>query len=276
MRYARLFALLLMASLPCLGETAAGGKYQDVLYPQGLPVKEDPFTGQPAKTEYTFYDEAVLDPKDGRIAVLYSEKLPRKGSDGTFWAFLAVLRPEGGAYRRASAREVTDFIPAYVELPGNFQSMDGALDAFEIGGRRVLHLNVWSVLSGTGFTSAASDVFFSLEVPNELGSPVLNLEKTSSFSRTGGDSASFKTSEIYLKGNALAVETVTVSKIAGAASIRAVSTGLYEMRGAAFEKTGKSVSPEERAELVGKGLRLKRSRRIVSEQDLDRIGSNSN
>jgi hypothetical protein len=259
MKYVRLFALLLIAALPCLGETA---KYQDVIYPQGMPEREDPFTGQQAKTEYTFYDEAVLE-KDGRIAVLYSEKLPRKGSDGTFWAFVAVLLPEGGKYRVSAVREVTDLVPSYVEFPGNFLSMDGTLDTVQIGDRQLLHLNVWSVLSGTGFTSAASDAFFPIlkTAPNDIQPPVLMLEKSSAYSRMGADSASYKASRIYLLKDALAVETVTAGK-----SGPATSVSVYELKGAAFEKTGKKMSPEE---LAKEGLRLKRSQRIVSEQELN-------
>jgi hypothetical protein len=264
MRYVRLFVLILMAALPCLGETP---KYQDAIYPQGMPEREDPFTGMQEKTEYTFYDEAVLE-KDGRIAVLYSEKLPRKGSDGSFWAFVAVLLPEGGKYRVSAVREVTDLIPAYVEFPGNFLSMDGTLDALEAGGRQLLHLNVWSVLSGTGSTSAASDVFFPIlkTAPNDVQPPVLTLEKTSAYSRTGADSASIKTSMVYLEGNALAVETVTAEKRGGGAPVRSTNVSVYELKGVAFERTGKKMSPEE---LAKDGLRLKRSRRIVSEQDLN-------
>src|SRR4029079_15866876 len=110
--------------------------------------------------------------------------------------------------------------------------------------------------------SAASDFFFPIlnAAANDIQQPVLTLEKSSAYSRMGADSASYKASRIYLLKNALAVETVTAGK-----SGPATSVSVYELKGAAFEKTGKKMSP---GELAQEGLRLKRSQRIVSEQEL--------
>lgn len=63
--------------------------------------------------------------------------------------------------------------------------MDGVMESFEIpGGKKGIHVNLLSVLAGSGHLSSSSDLFVSI-LPDFSFQPVLSLPGSSSFSKEG-------------------------------------------------------------------------------------------
>lgn len=181
----------LAAILACCLLTAAAAqtapapeKYQKVFYPQGMPLRQDPFGPEKLITAYRYYSEARL--PDKRVAVLYSEQtLPEPLADTKFWVFVGILERTRGRLRVLATREVTEFFPVNLEQPGTFHAMAGRLNYFPISPRDPgLHLNLWSVLAGAGATSGASDLFFRI-FPDSSLEPMLELKQSSYHTHEG-------------------------------------------------------------------------------------------
>jgi hypothetical protein len=175
----------------------SGADYQKILFPAGLPAEENPWTGARQKPQFTFYDAASLG-ESGAVAVTFSTGFVKPGSDGSHEAFLVVLTASGETLHQAAVVNVTEHCPVSVEFPGNVLAMDAKLNSFAIpGDARYVHLNLWCVLSGTGYLSGGSDLFFRLD-ENSQPKLVLALEASDSFSREGSSAAQAKSSDLYL------------------------------------------------------------------------------
>jgi hypothetical protein len=177
-------------------DTGASQKYREILFPKGMPMEEDPDSGQKKQSVYAFYGEAKMD--DSLTAVLYSEKIPTTRADADYTVMVSILATSGGAWKVASTLDLTESMPVETEGPGNFYKMDGRLDAFVIAaGNLGLHVDLWATLAGSGATSAASDLFFQL-TPDQKLKPLLELKKTSQFSRIGASASTTVDSRILV------------------------------------------------------------------------------
>src|SRR5215212_1459907 len=72
-------------------------KYADVLYPAGLPSRENYDTGRSETARYALLAEAPL--PSGRTVVLHSESVGDANKDHTVLAFLSVLVMDDGKAR---------------------------------------------------------------------------------------------------------------------------------------------------------------------------------
>jgi hypothetical protein len=171
-------------------------KYREAFFPNGMPMEEDPDSGQKKQSVYAFYDEARLD--DSSIAVLYSKKLPSGRADADYTVFIGILAKAAEAWKPVASLDVTESMPVETEGPGNFYEMDGRIDTFSIGaGATGLHVNLWATLAGTGAINGASDLFYRIGAEHKL-ELLLTLNKTSEFSRLGASASTTVDSRILV------------------------------------------------------------------------------
>lgn len=175
---------------------AVSQKYREIFFPKGMPMEEDPDSGQKKQSRYAFYDEAKL--HDSLTTVLYSKEIPNDGADADYAVFLGILAKSGGTWKVADTLDLTESMPVQTEAPGNFYKMDGRVNTFTIAaGNPGLHVDLWATLAGTGTVSGASDLFYRLTAEHKL-EPVLVLQKTSQFSRLGASASSTVDSRILV------------------------------------------------------------------------------
>lgn len=198
---------LVLALLPPVACAATGEEegdrleraevYQQVLYPEGLPRTENPFTGDVERPRFQLEDEVRLE-EVGLTVVVFAEHLPIEGSDDLFEVALASLAGGDPPRKVVDRRVLTDRIPVYTEFPGHVDRLQACLNAFEISpGVPAVHLTLWALLSGTGSVSGASDLFFAVRESGELV-PVLELIDSSSYSSLGVSGYRVKDTALHL------------------------------------------------------------------------------
>jgi hypothetical protein len=171
-------------------------KYKEVFYPSGMPYLENPFSDKKQQSVYTFYDD-VSELTSNLSVALYSESVSNDNSDSIYRVFVGVLSKDQPVLRVLKTLDVTNYLPTYTEFAGNFYRMDGRLNRVAVSKTNsIVHLNLWSVLQGTGSTSGASDLFFNVTGAGELRL-ILEISGTSSYSRTGSSSFTKKDSQLW-------------------------------------------------------------------------------
>ncbi len=176
--------------------TLTSQRYRRVFFPNGMPILDDPFSGTPRKALYAFYGESDLRPFE---ALLYSQEVPGDaGHDASYTVHLALLAVSANRWEVLQNLDITGYIPVQTEFPGNLFKMDGQLNSFvlekEIQG---LHVNLWAMLSGTGSTSGASDLFYIVD-PSKRLRLVLSLNGTSRYTRMGMEEVRIENSKILV------------------------------------------------------------------------------
>jgi hypothetical protein len=175
-------------------------KYQTLFYPNGMPAKEGPLGTGP--TVYHFYNEASM-PEKNLLFVLYSVNIPSADfySDYSYTAYLAVVNNTSPTPTIIATTDVTNYMTNSIdECDGCFALMDGNLDILPlINDKRILHLNIGSVLSGTGGVSSSSDVFFLVDTTNYSLIPALELLNTTTFVRGGEDFEKYSDTFLYME-----------------------------------------------------------------------------
>lgn len=196
---ARSVILLVLGIVFFAGTTLAQEvRYQSLFYPKGLPLKKDFHSGTERKALYKFYSEAELLPVKAR-AILFSERTGAGISDNLFNVFLGLVEERKGKLIVQSKMDVTKFISIYVEEPGNFYDMDGVVNFFTISKNMLgIHVNIWAVISGSGAQSAASDLFFLFDPKEKKIKPILTLNESSKFAKSGDGNYVAQDTSIYL------------------------------------------------------------------------------
>lgn len=182
----RLFLLSTLIILAILGSELSYGddkeKYQDLFYPNGMPVKEGVL--RKGQTVYEYYSEAE-DPEKNCIFVLYSERIEGEPYD----AHLAILKKTGKTPRIISTMDVSDYAFTSDDDREFFNHMSGKLAVVTLkGGIKLLHLSIGGEFTpgaGHSYRSNSSDVFFRIDTSNDKLSPVLELFNTSPWEYTG-------------------------------------------------------------------------------------------
>jgi hypothetical protein len=161
-----------------------GQKYREILYPRGLPLRENYYSGKKERPSYSYYSEVAV--TGGLKAVLYSERLETgQYSDKLYRVFVGLLRAQDSSMRVADRREITEQIQIFTEVPGNFLFMSGCLDTFLLArGVVCVHVFVRATLSGSGAQSDGIDLVFRLSRAVQLD-PVLALSSSANFGRSG-------------------------------------------------------------------------------------------
>ncbi|MCK4821924.1 hypothetical protein KA005_39535 [bacterium] len=171
-------------------------KYQDLLFPDGMPVKEG-WDGKKREAVYEFYSEIRM-PNQSKSVVLYSTKTITGYSDDLYSVYLSsIISKEDGKLHVVSTDNITNYIATYTEVPGNFYQMDGVVELFKITEtQKGVHINLWAVISGSASTSSSTDVFYFVE-PNFEAKPLLVVEDSSLFLKLSRDQLKAKNTYLY-------------------------------------------------------------------------------
>ena len=153
--------------------------YLEVFYPEGLPVMTNS-SGVPGTPEYRLHARTSIG--SGREVALFSLRLSAWGGhDRDHWVYLGVV--ESGS-REVARVDLTDYIPTYLEPPAVFSDLGGTLQYLPAHECPIVHLHLWTQLSGSGAHSTGTDVFFSVS-PHGLLAALTEVEQTERFGRSG-------------------------------------------------------------------------------------------
>ena len=133
-------------------------KYRRFFFPHGLPLRENDYTDRQERPSYKFYSDLQV-PNTQLVVAVYSEKLEtQEYSDKLYWIHLGVLQRIQNSFTVVEDLDISESSPIFTEGPGNFLSMNAKLSSFELRqGVPVVHLNLWSTLSGTGAAATGAD-----------------------------------------------------------------------------------------------------------------------
>ncbi len=188
-------------------------KYQNVFYPNGMSTEEGPLGAGTAV--YQYYSDAEI-PKENLLFVLYSVRIPSKAfySDYSHSAYLSTINNTVPRPTVISTIDVTNYMTNSIdECDGCFALMDGNLDIIPLrNDKRILHLNIGSVLSGTGGISSSSDIFFMVDSSNYILVPALELLNTTTFVRGGSDFEKYTDTFIYTESDNTAGTKILTQK----------------------------------------------------------------
>lgn len=178
-----LSALLAVVLCSTCAYGADKGKYQDLFYPNGMPVKE----GEKGQTFYKYYSEAEIS-EDNLLFVLYSEK-KEDNPFSPFNAYLATIRKSGSALKVISTMRVSKYAFPSEDDRETFNHMSGKLEVIPLKDNlKLLHLSIGGYFTpgaGHSYSSDSSDVFFRIDTSNNKLLPALELLDTSPYEYTG-------------------------------------------------------------------------------------------
>jgi hypothetical protein len=252
---------------------AASQQYREIFFPQGMPVENDPDSGEQKKSLYAFYSEAKI--ADSFLAVLYSKKIPSREGDADYAVYLGLLAKSDSGWSVLQTLDLTEYMPVETEAPGNFYKMDGRTNSFTVApGVPGLHVNLWAVLAGTGSVSGASDLFFRMAPEHKL-EMILSLKGTSKYFRIGTRQFTIVNSTILVgdvNGDGkteIVVEKNEVESVQGKRHVRSEKPVLYKLVDDKYKLDGTI----ERSEITGHAhglIQLARSRfiRIAGSGDI--------
>jgi hypothetical protein len=232
--------------------------YQNLLYPSGLPVSGHAGNGRPA--QFKCYAETPL--ASDTKAVVFSEKTSSGSLDAVYKVKLAVVSVSDSGLHLLLIHEITASIPVQLEIPGNFYEMNAVAETLRAHDEvQLLHINLWAVLSGSGAISGGSDLFYAYQ-SRRLSGPLLEIPKTSSFSKENINNMSKRTSELFLSNqNTETFLFVITREVKVEDSIKSISgprTAVYLLHRDRFELTNVSVQlpsgalPLQRVEEISK------------------------
>jgi hypothetical protein len=187
------FSIVLLA--PQIGRAECRTNYAAVLAPSGMSAGIG-WDGKSRPRRLKCYAETALG--KGVSAVVFSEETITGSADSMFKVRLALVSLSEGNASLLHSVDITQSIPVFVEIPGNFYRMEAIAETLNgHNNLQVLHINVWAVLSGSGAVSGGSDLFYIYKPPN-LSPIALELRGSSSFSKENMNSISKKASELFL------------------------------------------------------------------------------
>jgi hypothetical protein len=199
-----LFAIFVLLSL--LAATSAfaierNTKYQDVFYPNGMPLKNyTSYNGQTKnyQSEYEFCGELDI-PNSNLKVVTFTEIDNVFGTfeDNRHYLFISIIQQNADSWNVIYTNEITNYITLSGKpRPGYMEELKSALDYFTVSGHDAIHLNLYALLSGNGFIRQYSDVFFLMQ--NEKLTPILELIGDGYGGQSGSDNSSQKVTNLYL------------------------------------------------------------------------------
>jgi hypothetical protein len=150
-------------------------KYQDIFYPNGMPVKSYIRNGRNLSCQavYNLCDELNIPNSNSKVVVFY-ERDCNKYYDNLHHLFISILQQNGNSWDIKYLNEITNYIQISAEPgPGYVDKLEGILEYFNVASYNAVHLNLFADLSGTGGISSNSDIFFIIK--NNQLSPALEL-----------------------------------------------------------------------------------------------------
>lgn len=151
--------------------------YQQLLFPNGLPQIKSYFSGLSVASHFLLLGDAKAG--SGDVYVLYS-LAAKKSADDTHLVSLARLRDS----RVIEQWDLTGDVPLWIEMPGVASDVRGCVSySSEL---QVLHVSLWSLLSGTGSSKAVSELYWSTPLPAGAGvQNGIHLRKVAEWIREG-------------------------------------------------------------------------------------------
>jgi hypothetical protein len=175
---------LLMPSLcSAIPRNDEGHNLRSLFYPGGMPTKPG-WDG--VSRQVVFEQHADVEVLPGSRAIIYSERTITGAFDDQYSVYLAVIDESGEGARIDSILEVTDRIPVYLEIPGNFANMTAELSQVPgVAGSPGLLLSISAVLSGSGGHCGTLDIVYRFDRVQRSLNPVLTLSEPSAFGKMG-------------------------------------------------------------------------------------------
>lgn len=197
-------AVILAVTTPLLTQKSVAAeknpdKYKELFYPNGMPTKKGHFGRGP--TVYKYHGETEI-PEKKLLFVLYSEKIEdgRTSSDQKHTTFLSTINKTDSDLTIISTTDVTKYISVEMECRGCFEWMNGTLDIIPLkNDMKILHLSITGELSGTGFISSCSDVFFRVDSTANNLIPALQLSDTTTYGRSGMGQEEYSNTFLYMQ-----------------------------------------------------------------------------
>src|SRR5215471_4268228 len=217
--------------------------YETILFPSGMPTSVG-WDGKIRVEQFKCYAETALS-SDIR-AIVSAEEAATGSADSIHKVGLAIISLSPDAQKILHSTDITSFIPVYVEGPGSFRKMNAVAETVNRGNNlKILHINMWAVLSGSGNISGASDLFYVYREP-WLSPVALEIRNSSMFSKENIVSRSKKASEMFLTksdaGIALYIVTRVIQTLGQGKEKVIESTMTYLLHGDKFENI--SISTE--------------------------------
>src|SRR5215831_4722061 len=194
------YSILLLAFLVMLPRSVVHGEeckrnYETILFPSGMPTSVG-WDGKIRVEQFRCYAETALS-SDVR-AIVSAEEVATGSADSIHKVGLAIISLFPDAPKILHSTDITSSIPVYVEGPGSFRKMNAVAETVNGGNNlKILHINMWAVLSGSGNISGASDLFYVYREP-WLSPVALEIRNSSMFSKENIVSRSKKASELFL------------------------------------------------------------------------------
>src|SRR5690242_15142698 len=187
------FLPILMTVLPSsLLSSQCTTNYEIVLSPSNHSASSRAESSRP---QFKCYAETALGTETK--AVVFSEKTSSGSLDAVYKVKLALVSGSAGRLRAVVMQDITGSIPVQLEIPGNFYEMNAIAETLVAHNKvQLLHINVWAVLSGSGHISGANDLFYKYEL-GQLSKLLLEIHKSSTFSKENINNMSEKTSELF-------------------------------------------------------------------------------
>lgn len=168
-RITLVLGLMAELALPCCGSPVRTD-YQALIFPEGTPPLPRFSTREPAPS--TFEDLGEVSTADGIIYVLYQLHLAADDGDGDDETHSLGLASVNGTI--VKTWDLTPYIPLVAE-PGSGAVVDlkGCISFSETAS--VLHVGLWSLVSGTAGATGVSELFWKLPLnePDDIEKGVL-------------------------------------------------------------------------------------------------------
>lgn len=188
--------LLILIVLLVSGNQLAFGEiqYKEILFPEGLPSKIVDGVEQEALLKIHSIKPVL---KNGFILLYSTIQDSGWGNGKLFSVYLSLIEIKAHKPQVISTTNITNYLKTYEELPGVFKRMDALMESFKISDNRLgIHVNLWSIISGSGSLSSSTDLFYSIasDLKIEL---TLAIVKSSHFSKLGNNIFNAKNSYLY-------------------------------------------------------------------------------
>lgn len=192
----RKISILIFISTLVLGSPFALAEinYKKILFPKGIP--SDIVDGVKPEAVLKIHSKKQVS-KDGFVVLYSTVQDSGLGIEKLFTVYLSLVEIKTKKTRVKSTNNLTKYLKTYVELPGICKEMDAIMELFKISDKmKGIHVNLWSIISGSGAHSSSTDLFYSIDSETKI-QMVLSVVKSSQFSKTRQDIFNSKNSYIY-------------------------------------------------------------------------------
>jgi hypothetical protein len=183
-----LLLILFFVSIPKFCLASDNDKYQQLFYPNGLPLRTT-WDGTQIKSLYELEDEVAI--SDSLFATVYSEKVPEGTYQFDWSTSISIIRNEASGNKIISTVDASN----YYDKDFPYNSLECNLNKFNIFDDKLcIHFSLWAGEGGSGISGTASDTFFLLKNDFTL-TPILEVKHTGGHIRRGDEFEAYD--EVY-------------------------------------------------------------------------------